>query len=970
MGKTADINMNTENVAGGDVINSVDPEGDTTLETSDKIMLEIIDEPPDGFFDDLLKDDFLDSLAVVDAWNPDADDSYGSDTVGKKQHNAGREADESNRQSALGNIKRKDGGETADKNAEGRRRRDSSGHRRKGDHRSTERRVLRRGKGGTDEHLHHVEKAVEKRYRRVGEKSRERSRERREEREKVSRDNKQRNISRKEKGSRDSTERSIHRGNKNSGEKSSEISTHTRSEDKDKNIETNISSSKRDKSVGRLEQKEDRSKNIEKVSRRYSDQYRISNKDRPTDGSAKGKDFDLRFGITDVCVEGKGSSESLRKEKSSDSVANRAVHTEFVHKCYDLEKGMSRETKGMVKHGGGSTIIEEVVGSQSHVLTSPSNPPLNSTKLDTCIKELDDLVPPGTEDSFICYTRDEVAEIAEVKVDDNKEKINPLTLRSEKSSKHLVEGMESPNKDINVICRKNDEHKILESIKNEKVSSYIASLHLHKGTERMNSSHERKRSECNTSEGRKHASSRDKERYYLYEEGNRRHLKSSSEEKKRHSSSLERVFEESRMKNELFNEKIRKRRECCSRSQSKEKWQHHNDLHRLKRRRNDWNDSRRLQSGSRDKKLELLLGREGMGRSRSRDRHYGKVQNDIRQSQSWSRDKQPKLSEGQERVGRSRSRDRQYRKFQIDIRRLHSGSRDEQHEFSLGQERMERSRSRERQYRKASSEDRWMSDIGAQTLRRKKDVQNDSRSFVRSSLPVRISRSHNQDKQLRAVTSSKYRNRQGRYRRSVSQEREKRRSLSKNRLFQPLDKYKHRALNLSPVSVGRMSSSPSLSFELSPISSEREQWRSLSRSLSTERSSREHRRSYRGSSFSPVSSGSTFSRSGSFVSLSSLSDERRQPRRKRSPFWKEIERTFAKELHRNMYNQSAEYLFPSPAGTTLSEVQYMLAFVSYISGLRVCICTLYFFVDVNVNVKDNGFSVYKLHTLNACMGME
>lgn len=899
--QTSDVNTSIEdtlNVGDDNVlIEGIAPEGGVVPETSDKVildavdepMLDAIDEPPDGFFDDLLKDDFLDSLAVVDTWNPDAEDSCGSVADDEKILQGGREADNSNTQSALENMKRKDTEEAASKNSESRSKRDSSGHRRKGDHssqsgsrrydkasaetklkssdRHAERRLSRKDKD-VDERLRSVEKEMLRRYK----SGRQRSRERRDEREKVSRDSKQRNSTRRERGSRDSTEKSSCRREKNSREKSIEKNTHTHTrsrENKDKNVATDISRSERDKSTEGLVQKEDKCKDTARVSRRYSYQYRVNNRDRTADGSAKERNSDLQHGVSDVSVDRKGSNESLRKEKSSDiDTANREIRTKSAHKEHNLEKEISQGSSDMMKCVGEKRITKEAAGNLSHVLT---NQPLNSTKLDTCIKELDDLVPPGTEEDFIFFTIDEVVETAELKVKDNKK-----------------------------VERK---HKC-ESVNNELL--FKDKINPNKEAERK-----RRRSGSVRSEERKLVSSESKSKHdHVYEERKRRRVKSSSEEKKRNSSSLERMFEESRMKNELFNEKFRKVREYCSRSQSREKREHHSDSRRLGRRRDDQNDARQSRSGCRDKKRELSLGRERMGRSRSRDRQYRKIHSDIRRSQSLTRDKEYELSQGRERMGRSRSR--------------------------------------ERQYRNTSSEDRWQSDIGAQRVKTKKDVRDDSRRFVRSvsmdkqhqsSPPVRISKSRSRDRQL-TTASSKYRDRQGRCRTSVSQEREqRRRSLSKSRRSRSW--YRRRGFNLSPVSVGYMSS-PSLSFELSPISSERERWRSLSRSVSRERRSRDYRRTVRGSSFSPVSSQSSFSRSGSFVSLSSLSDERRQPRRKRSPFWKEIERKFAKDFSKTIYNQSAAYPFPSSAGTTPLEVQYKLTFVSYnISSSRVYICTLH-----------------------------
>jgi hypothetical protein len=416
---------------------------------------------------------------------------------------------------------------------------------------------------------------------------------------------------------------------------------------------------------------------------------------------------------------------------------------------------------------------------------------------------------------------------------------------------------ERQGKEICIINEKNDEHKMLERNENEKALC-TAGQEPHREAKRGNSPHERKRRRSGSNRSERRSSASRSRRYgHLDEERRRKWLKSSSEERKRHSSSLERMFEASRMKNEQFNELLRKtrllgsgREENFLRSRSRERWQHRSD--RLKRKDD---------------------------------------QNDIRRSRSGSRGKQYELSEGQERMRRSASRDKEFWR--------------------------------------ASSAERWQPSIDAQRSNRKMDVENNSRRSVRSlsrdkqhesSLPIRISRSRSRDREH----NNEYRDRRERSRKSLSQEVEKQRSLMKSRRSPSWDRNKHRALDLSPLSAGHMSVSPSISFDLSSIS-EREPKRRFSRSFSRERRNYEYRRSHRGSC-SPRSNGSAFSPSDSFVSLSSVSDDSRyRRRRKRSPFWKELERQFSKDLHKSYYTQSAGYS-SSAAGTAHLEVQYKLIF--------------------------------------------
>jgi hypothetical protein len=994
--RTPYVNTNAENKVSDRNSNLIEGK-DTELRTSDtnkpqKIISEDIDEPPDSFFDELLEDDFLDSLAVVDAWTPDADDSYGSDADEK---NKTREEEDRHNKKTESEDKRKDREETISRNSRGKSRRDKCEHWGSGGQndwrrhnevsvetkwRSRERsvdKVYIRDKDGTGEQLHIVGREMHRRYKSMKERSRERIISRREN---DSRGSKERNSLRTWKGNRDSTEKNIHRRDRNSREKSTERNIHSRYRGyKDKSVEININRRESGKSTEGSVQKEDKNGDIASMSHRYSYQNRLSNKKRIADRSARESSSDLQHGVSDVCVEGKdgvvqereqspkvvtrkeeGPSESHRKEESSElNIANKGKRGS-VHNEHNLEKTMSQGASETAKNGAENRMTEKIAGSQSHVLTKPNKPLLNNTKLDTCMKELDDLVPPGTEEDFILPTKDEALIVVdELKEEDNtyleekheceiinneflsQDRKNALMCSFEKSSKRCMIKTENQSKKIYVISRNKDEHKMLESDKREEVSLCNTNPCLHKEVERVNSPHRtnRRRSGSNRSEGRRSSASGSKKRHHLDEVVKRKLIRCTSEEKKRSSSSLEREFEAARVRNELFNERMRKRRllgsgreENCSRSRSRERWQRHSDPHGPKRRKDDQNDTRQLWSGGRDKKLELGLERERLGRFRSHDRQYRKIQDDIRHSRSASRDKQVRTQVG-------------------------------------------RSRSLERHYKKASSGEGWQFHVdAAQRPKRKKDVQNDSRSLVRSmsrdkqcecSLPVRISRSYSRDRQYENA-SSKYQGRHGGSRKSFSQEKG-RRSLPKSRRSPGWDKYKQRAFDLSPVSVGHMSSSPSVLFGLPPVASERERWRSLSRSLSRERRSREYRKSVHGSSFSPVSSGSPFSCSGSFVTLSLLSDEshyRRRRRRKRSPFWKEIERKFAKDLCTNVYNQSAVYPFPSPAGTALSEVLCKVICLSHISCLHVyvCICCL---ISLNIKVKSKFAHVPNHHTMKA-----
>ncbi|PNF32940.1 hypothetical protein B7P43_G01860 [Cryptotermes secundus] len=800
-----------------------DAAGHTSDKTiADEMMSDAIDEPPDSFFDDVLTDDFLDSLAVVDAWDPDAEDGYESLAETK------REDDGNNRQSPAEN-KTENIDKTVSRDSENKSKSDRSCHRSSGDHssrtesrrhdkvsvmtkqNSKERTAHRKDKNDTHEHTHSVDKDIQKGYKRT----RDRSRERRKE---YSSNNKERNTSRIRKGSRDHIERSIHRRGRNSKDRSAERNIHSYSnnqENKDKSMETSVNKRQRDGSVEGAVENDDKNKNIMRTSHRYSYQFRVSNRGRTAGNSAKKRNSDLRHDISDVCAGEKpgavqrrqessrefnrreeGLRGSHRNEKNSDlNLAYKESHREYI-KNYHVEKGTS------------DVVIEGVAASQQYVITKRDNPPLNDTKLDTCIKELADLVPPGTENDFILATKDEpvkvVDDIKKIYIRNVKAKHDCKTVRkeslseetkhsivlgSEKSCRHPMVKSERHGKEICIINEKNDGHKILERNEKEKASLCIAGQEPHREATRVNSPHERKRRRSGSSRSeRRSSASRSRGHGPLDEERGRKQLKSSSEEKKRRSSSLERMFEASRTKNEQFNELLRKKR---------------------------------------------VLG-------------YG----------------------GEENILRSRSRER------------------------------------------------WQASVDAQRLNRKVDVENNSRRYVRSlsrekqhesSLPLRLSRSRSRDREHR----NEYRDRRERYRNSLSQEEEKQRSLMKNRRSPSWQRNKHRAL--SPLSAGHMSLSPSISFELSSVS-EREPKRRFSRSLSRERRSYEYRRSYR-DSCSPHSNGSAFSPSDSFVSLSSVSDDSRyRRRRKRSPFWKELERQFSEDLRKSFYTQSGGYS-SSAAGT-------------------------------------------------------
>jgi hypothetical protein len=892
-----------------------DTQDDTALKTSDKCELddkmpEAVDDPPDSFFDGLLEEDFLDSLAVIDAWNPDADESCGSDAGEQKESNTRRGESARNRQSPS-ESKRKDREKSISKHSKSKGGRVYSDHRRSRDRssrnddrrhartsvemkrasreRSAGRTVERKDKVSIDEYL----RDVQRRYQLARDISRGRNAARKE---RDGRDNDEKSQHRRVKDTRDSTEKSTHRRDRKSREK-----------DTEKNINADGGGGREniDKSVERSVRRDDKDR-----VHRHSYQHSVSNRERTSDRSEK----ERKSNLEGLCVDGKGgvlqnlkdistrediTNESLRKEESSDiNVANKDVQVGSVHKEHDMVKEMSH---------GASEMTAGETGDKNHLVTKPNNPTLNDTKLDTCIKELDDLVPPGTESDFILPTKDEADEFK--KENNRKVKEEPefgiVNDKDHSSGDQKSLGLpmiktESTKEEIHVASKTNAEHKILEGVKSEKDPSYTTSQRPRQETERRDSSHERKRrwSRSSRSEmGRSSASGSKRKCDRSDEEWKRKPQNSASEENKRNSTSLEKEFGAARVKSEL-DETVRKRRlygsdrgENCSRSRSREKWQYHCSPHRLKGRKDDQSDTRRSRSGSRSKIRELSVGRERMGRSRSRERQYRKTQNDTRRSRSGSRDKQRELFLERESMGRYRDQDSQYRK--------------------------------------ASSAERWQSDIDEERLKRKNDVHNEIRSLVRSvsrdkerdsSLPIRILRSHSRDREYRNA-SSKYRDRQGRHRRSVSRELERKRSLGKSRRSPAWVKNKRRTPDLSPVSTGRMSLSPSISFELSPSPPERER-RHLSRSLSRERRGREYRRSYRGSSFSPVSSRSSCSRSDSFVSLS-LSDEsyyRRQPRRKRSPFWKEIERKFAKDFHSSTYNQSTVYPLPSAVGPTHHEV--------------------------------------------------
>jgi len=867
-----------------------DTQDDTVLKTQDKgelveKMLEAVDDPPDSFFDGLLEEDFLDSLAVVDAWNPDADESCESNADEQQENDTRRGKSGRNRHSPS-ESKRKN--EYNSKHSVSKGGRESTDHRRSRDdsnrkdgrrhagtsvevkrdsrERSVGRTVERSRKVGIDEYL----REVQRRHQHVRDRDRERYADRRE---------------------RDSRNRRDRK---------------SREKDAEKNIQGGAggSSSSRennDKSVERSIQECDKGRG-----HRYSYQYRVSNRGTTSDKSGKERKSDLQS----LCMDGKDgvlqnikdsskredvTDESLRKEKSSDiKIANKEIQLGSVHKEHDMGEEMSH---------GPSDVNEGETGDQNRMVTRPNNSALSDTKLDTCIKELDDLVPPGTESDFILPTKDEAVEFKKENITRVKEKsefgiVNDKDLLSGdwKSFSHSVIKTEISEIEIHVASEKGADHKVLEGIKSEKDPSYTTSQRPRKEAERLDSSRERKRRRSGSSISEREkslASGSKKKRDHLDEERKRNPQNNSSEEKKRNSTSLEKKHGAARVKSEL-DETGRKRKlygsdsgKNSTRSRSREKWQHYSDPHRLKRKKGDQNDTRRSRSGSRGKKHELSVGRERMGRSRSRDRQYRKTQNDTRRSRSGSRGKERELFLEKESMGRSRDQDYQYRK--------------------------------------ASSAERWQSDINEQRFKRKNDVHIESRRLVRSvsrdkerdsSLPKRKLRSHSRDREYRNV-SSKYRDMQERPRRSMSQEVEKKRSLLKSRQSPSWDKYKRRTPDLSPFSAGRMSLSSSISFELSPSPAERER-RRLSRSLSRERRRRECRRSYRGSSFSPLSSRLTFSRSDSYVSLS-LSDEsyyKRQTKRKRSPFWKEIERKFAKDLQSSMCNQPVVYPLPSEVGPT------------------------------------------------------
>jgi len=879
-----------------------DPQDDKAPKTQDKgeldeKMLEAVDDPPDSFFDGLLEEDFLDSLAVVDAWNPDADDSCESNADEKQENNTSRGKTGRNRESPSESKRRnesnskhsvsKGGRESSDR----RRSRDDSSRKdgrryagtsfevkRDSRERSVGRTVERNKRVGIGEHL----REVQRKHQQMRDRDRERYADRRDRDSKNRRDRKSREKD---------AEKNIQGGG---GGSSSSRENYDKSEER--------STQKCDKGRGH----------------RYSYQYRVSNRGTTSDKSGKEGKSDLQS----VCTDGKDgvlqnikdssrredvTDESLRKEKSSDiKMANKEILLGSVHKEHDMEKETSH---------GPSDVTEAETGDQNRTVTRPNNSALSDTKLDTCIKELDDLVPPGTESDFILPTKDEAVEFKKENITRVKEEsefgiVNDKDLLSGdwKSFRHPIIKTEILEK----ASEKSADHKVLEGIKSEKEPLYTNSQRQHKDPERLDFSRERKRrrSGSNSSErGRSSASGSKKIRDHLDEERKRKSQIYYSEEKKRNSTSLEKKHGAALVTSEL-DETGGKRRlygsdsgKNSTRSRSREKWQHHSDTQRLKRKKGDQNDTRRSRSGSRGKKLELPVGRERMGRSRSRDRQYRKTQNDTRRTRSGSRGKVRELFREQDSLGRLRDQDSQYRK--------------------------------------ASSAERWQSDINEQRFKRKNDVHNESRRLVRSVsrdkernsfLPKRKLRSHSRDREYRNV-SSKYRDMQERPRRSMSQEVEKKRSSLKSRRSLSWDKYKRRTPNLSPFSAGRLSLSSSISFELSPSPAERER-RRLSRSLSRERRRRECRRSYRGSSVSPLSSRLTLSHSDSDVSLS-LSEEsyyKRQPRRKRSPFWKEIERKFAKDFHGSLYNQPVVYPLPAEVQPTHHGVSTSYFFLFIIQG--------------------------------------
>ena len=893
-----------------------DPQDDTALKTQDKgeldeKMLEAVDDPPDSFFDGLLEEDFLDSLAVVDAWNPDADDSCESNADEQQENNTRRGMSDRNRQSPSESKRKnesnskhsvsKGGRESYDR----RRSRDDSirkdGRRHAGTSVEVKRDSRERSVGKTMERSRRVSideylRKVQRRHQHVRDKDRERCADRRE------RDRNRRDRKSREKDA----EKNIQGGGVGGGGGGS-----SSRENNDKSVERSIQ--KCDKGRGH----------------RYSYQYRVSNRGTTSDKSGKERKSDLQS----LCMDGKDgvlqnikdsnrredvTDESLGKEKSSDiKIGNKEIQLGSAHKEHDMEQEVSR---------GPSDVTEGETGDQNHMVTRPNNSALSDTKLDTCIKELDDLVPPGTESDFILPTKDESVEFKKENITRVKEKlefgiVNDKDLLSGdwKSFRHSVIKTEMSEKEIHVAYEKSADRKVLEGIKSGKDPSYTNSQRPHKEAERLDYLSERKRRRSGSSyseRGKSSASVSKKKRDHLDEERKRKPQNNSSEEKKRNSTSLEKKHGAARVRSEL-DETGRKRKlygsdsgKNSTRSRSRDKWQHHSDPHRLKIKKSDQNDTRRSRSGSRGKKREISVGRERMGRSRSRDRQYRKTQNDTRRSRSGSRGKERELFLEQESLGRSRDQDNQYRK--------------------------------------ASSAERWQSDINEQRFKRKNDVHNKSRRLVRSvsrdkerdsSLPKRKLRSHSRDREYRNLFS-KYRDMQERPRRSVSQEADKKRLSLKSRRSPSWDKYKRRTPDLSPFSAGRMSLSSSISFELSPSPTERER-RRLSRSLSRERRRRECRRSYRGS-FSPLSSRLTFSRSGSDVSLS-LSDEsyyRRQPKRKRSPFWKEIERKFAKDFHSTVFNQPALYPLPTEVGPTQHGVSTSFFFLFLILVVYICLYSI------------------------------
>jgi hypothetical protein len=882
-----------------------DTQDDTALKAQDKLeldeqMLEAVDDPPDSFFDGLLEEDFLDSLAVVDAWNPENDDSCGSNADEQQEKNSGRGRNGRNRQSPS-ESKRKNESMSKHSSSKGgrvssdrKRSRDDSSRKddrrragtsvevkRDSRERSAGRTADKSKKAGIGKHL----RDVQKRYKDVRDRDRDRRDTDRKERDsRYRRDRK----SREKDAERKSREKDAER---RSREKDAEKKS--KEKDAEKNVRGSGGSSREnnDKSVERSIEKCDKGRG-----HRHSNQCRVSNRRKTSDKTKKERKSDLPVISVDGVLQNVQDNsrrddvrgEGFRKEKSSDiNVGNKEIRIRSVHKEHDTKKEISL---------GPSHVTKVEKGDQNHMFTRPHNSALNDTKLDTCIKELDDLVPPGTESDFLLPTKDEAVEIKKetnslVKVKSEFGIVIDTDILSEdwKSFRHPITKTDRAEKEVHIANERSADHKVLEGIKSEKDSSCTTSQRSHKEAERFDSSREMKRrrsGSCSSERGRSSASQSKKRRDRLDEETKRKPRNSSSEEKKRNSTSLEKKLGAVRVKSKR-DEKVRRKTlygsdsgKDRSRSRSRDTWQHHSELHRLERKKVDKNDTRRSRSGSRGKKRALSVGRERTGRSRSRDRQYKKTLNDTRRSRSGSRGKERELFLEQDSMGRSQSK-------------------------------------------KASSAERWQSDIDAHILKRKKDVRNEGRRLVRSvsrdkerdySLPLRKLRSHSRDREYGDV-SSKYQDMQGRPRRSVSLEVEKRSPL-KSRQSLSWDKYKRRTPVLSPISAGRVSVSPSISFELSPTPPERE-WRHLTRSPSRERRRRESR-SYRGASFSPHSGRLTVSRSASDVSLS-LSDEsyyRRQPKRKRSPFWKEIERKFAKDFQNNVFNQPAVYPMPSEVGPT------------------------------------------------------